>query len=260
MLRKTLVTMLMAGLIALQPITALAAPKSMPNGDTFDAEYYAANNPDVVKAFGTNERLLYRHYILYGEDEGRLPCAPGTPATLQNITFDAKYYAAANPDLAAIYGSDEKQLYVHYILCGQNEGRKAKAPDYQIVLTADNTDDSASNCVEAINRAREALGEAGLVEITSLDEAANIRANEIVYCFSHTRPNGSTGCALAQQVCCAITAGENLAYGYNSNEVVKAWLNSPTHRAIALDPSFTKTGVGHIIKNGNEYWVQLFAQ
>lgn len=260
MLRKTLFTMFMAGLVALQPMTALAAPKSMPNGDTFDAEYYAANNPDVVKAFGTNEKLLYRHYILYGEDEGRLPCAPSTPAALQNITFDAEYYVAANPDLAAIYGSNEKQLYVHYILYGRDEGRAAKAPDLQIMLTADDTDDNARNCVEAINRAREALGEAGLVEIASLDEAANIRANEIVYCFSHTRPNGSTGCALALQMCRTVTAGENLAYGYDDNGVVKSWLNSPTHRAIALDPSFTKTGIGHVIKNGNEYWVQLFAQ
>lgn len=56
-------------------ITAFAAPKTMPDGQTFDAEYYAQQNPDVVKALGTKEADLYKHYVEHGKAEGRLPYA-----------------------------------------------------------------------------------------------------------------------------------------------------------------------------------------
>ncbi|MCR4991045.1 MAG: SGNH/GDSL hydrolase family protein [Lachnospiraceae bacterium] len=57
-------------------ITSLAAPVVMPDGSFFDAEYYAANNPDVVAAYGSdNADFMYEHYITYGKKEGRLPYA-----------------------------------------------------------------------------------------------------------------------------------------------------------------------------------------
>ena len=57
-------------------ITSFAAPKQMPDGGIFDAEYYAAANPDVVAVLGTDEALLYQHYLICGKAEGRLPYAP----------------------------------------------------------------------------------------------------------------------------------------------------------------------------------------
>lgn len=63
----------------------------MPDGTVFDAEYYAQNNPDVVRAFGNNQNLLYQHYVAYGKAEGRLASAGGVgvaPATnKQGITL-----------------------------------------------------------------------------------------------------------------------------------------------------------------------------
>lgn len=50
---------------------AFAQEKTMPDGTVFDAEYYAQSNPDVVAALGTDENLLYQHYVLYGKNEGR---------------------------------------------------------------------------------------------------------------------------------------------------------------------------------------------
>lgn len=38
---------------------------------SFDAAYYAANNPDVVKAIGNNPTVLYNHYVNHGKAEGR---------------------------------------------------------------------------------------------------------------------------------------------------------------------------------------------
>lgn len=50
-----------------------AAPKQMPDGAVFDGEFYAAMYPDVVAVFGTDEAMLYNHYLLCGICEGRLP-------------------------------------------------------------------------------------------------------------------------------------------------------------------------------------------
>ena len=62
-------------------MTALAAPKTMSDGGTFDPEYYAQQNPDVVAALGTDENVLYQHYLNNGRAEGRLPYAAGTAST-----------------------------------------------------------------------------------------------------------------------------------------------------------------------------------
>lgn len=56
--------------------TALAAPRQMADGNIFDAEYYAAAYPDVAAVFGNDANMLYMHYVLCGQAEGRLPYAP----------------------------------------------------------------------------------------------------------------------------------------------------------------------------------------
>ena len=42
--------------------------------------------------------------------------------------FDAAYYASSNPDVKAIFGTDEQTLYMHYKMFGKNEGRLPVAP------------------------------------------------------------------------------------------------------------------------------------
>lgn len=54
---------------------SVTGPKQMADGGLFDAAYYAATYPDVVAAFGTDEAMLYNHYVLCGKAEGRLPYA-----------------------------------------------------------------------------------------------------------------------------------------------------------------------------------------
>ncbi len=49
-------------------------------GILFDADYYAANNQDVVAVLGTaDENLLLEHYISSGSLEGRKPYDPNDP-------------------------------------------------------------------------------------------------------------------------------------------------------------------------------------
>lgn len=56
------------------------------------------------------------------------------------------------------------------------------------------------------------------------------------------------------------TVGENIAAGYRSAaSVVRAWLNSPGHRANILNPDFTRIGLGLAAgAGGTRYWVQDF--
>ena len=54
--------------------------------------------------------------------------------------------------------------------------------------------------------------------------------------------------------------GENVATGQTSPEqVVREWMNSPTHRRNIMDPDFRSMGVGYVTAaNGRSYWAQEF--
>lgn len=60
-----------------------AAPQKMPDGNYFDAEYYAQNNPDVVAVLGNDVNTLYNHYVGAGKAEGRLPYNPSVEIQIE---------------------------------------------------------------------------------------------------------------------------------------------------------------------------------
>lgn len=135
-MKKLLATFTLIGAVVASPLTALAAPQTMPDGTVFDAEYYAQNNPDVVAVLGTDAGVLYQHYVMFGKNEGRLPYAQSSAATNTNGTtmalpdgtvFDPVYYAQNNPDVVAVLGTDANLLAQHYIQFGKAEGRKPSA-------------------------------------------------------------------------------------------------------------------------------------
>lgn len=66
-------------------LSANASPVIMPDGYLFDPEYYAANNPDVVAAFGDSTEALYRHFQEYGASEGRLPWDPYAQIDISSV-------------------------------------------------------------------------------------------------------------------------------------------------------------------------------
>lgn len=69
-------------------MNVMAAPKTMANGLIFDTEYYAKKNPDVVTALGSEEKVLFNHYMNYGNKEGRL-AYEGDKGQVIPITFMA---------------------------------------------------------------------------------------------------------------------------------------------------------------------------
>lgn len=87
-----------------------------------------------------------------------------------------------------------------------------------------------------------------LTENPLLAEAANLKAKDMAEkgYFSHTGPDGALPWKWLKDVGYNYEyAGENLAVHFtDSDEVVEAWMDSPTHRANILKENFTEIGVG----------------
>lgn len=79
----------------------------------FNAKEYAAMYPDVYKAYGNNEKLLWKHFITYGIYEGR--------SVNENLNILA--YSSAYPDLQMAFENDLMAYYKHYLRFGSKEKR-----------------------------------------------------------------------------------------------------------------------------------------
>lgn len=116
----------------------------------------------------------------------------------------------------------------------------------------------ATRVVYLLNQHRLANNVPALAEESVIKSAANLRAYELVYSFSHTRPNGTT-CFTA----CDSAYGENIAYGYGTPEaVMEAWTNSTGHNENMLESRYETIGIGVFAEattyGYRYYWVQLF--
>lgn len=118
----------------------------------------------------------------------------------------------------------------------------------------------AEEVLRLVNVERSKAGLSPLTTNTTLEAAADKRAQETAVSFSHTRPNGSKFSTVLQEYGISYrTAGENIAYGQRTpQDVVNAWMNSPGHRANILNSNFNKIGIGVYQSNGVIYWSQLF--
>ena len=125
---------------------------------------------------------------------------------------------------------------------------------------------SASSSAAAVNAAQAAFNlvnqqraSAGLSTLTWSDPlavAAMVRASELPQLFSHTRPDGSDWWTVNSD----IMYGENLAqYYYTADDVVAAWVASPTHNENLMEPSFRTMGIAvYESPEGKWYWAQEF--
>ncbi len=118
--------------------------------------------------------------------------------------------------------------------------------------------DYISGVIALVNQERAKEGLDALETNGAIAEAAQIRADELLTLFSHTRPDGrSCFTVLAEVGISYRAAGENIAMGYFTPEsVVEGWMNSPGHRANILNGGFTTIGVGY--NSSKRCWVQLF--
>jgi hypothetical protein len=101
--------------------------------------------------------------------------------------------------------------------------------------------------VERINQDRTALGMRLLVVSPLLEEAALLKAQDMIAhgYFAHTSPQGVSPWYWFDQVGYTFTyAGENLAVQYvDTDALYGAWLDTPTHQANIRNPHFTEIGI-----------------
>ena len=113
----------------------------------------------------------------------------------------------------------------------------------------------AKEIYEETNKERISAGLPELVWSDELAEAADIRAEEIIDCFSHVRPDGTKCYALGERI-----HGENIARGPHASgaEFVQHWMDSPGHRENILRKEFTMMGVGTRYTEMGDTGVQIF--
>lgn len=188
------------------------------------------------------------------------PDTPSTPDTDTPDTPDTPDVDAPDtpdePDIETPDTPDEPDIETPDLPANPDVPDTPDAPDSG-TATADSY---VTEVVRLVNAERAKAGLSALRMDTTVNAAAQVRAQEIVQSFSHTRPNG-TKCftALAQAGVSYRGAGENIAYGQSSAAaVVNAWMNSEGHRANILNASFTTIGVGHTVVGGTHYWSQFF--
>jgi hypothetical protein len=107
---------------------------------------------------------------------------------------------------------------------------------------------SVSSLLQETNIQRGQNGRAALSLNNQLNQAAQVKANDMATrnYWSHTTPDGKQPWQFISSAGYTyVTAGENLAYGFDSSSAaVAGWMNSPEHRANILDTSFQDVGFG----------------
>lgn len=102
--------------------------------------------------------------------------------------------------------------------------------------------------VDLTNDERKALAAPPLYRNSVLDQAATLKAEHMVkgQYFAHNSPEGITPWHWFREVGYVYAhAGENLAvYFSDSDEVVQAWMNSPSHRANIVNSNYQEIGIG----------------
>nr|WP_308623896.1 hypothetical protein [uncultured Eisenbergiella sp.] len=108
--RKYLLLTTAIMVLGLGSITVNAQPKTMPDGNVFDAEFYASTYADVKAAFGTDEKKLYQHYLDFGAAEGRMAVASEQPPVSASTVYAPGSVDLTQSGLAGQAASINQQL------------------------------------------------------------------------------------------------------------------------------------------------------
>ena len=163
-------------------------------------------------------KWLHR-FLVPSEQNGFKPNSLEQTAAAIMLLLVVLTFAVANVQSLALISSD---WFISSIL-----------PGTLIELTNENRGDNALSV---------------LTENSALDDAAQLKADDMAKgsYFAHTSPDGVTPWHWFEDAGYTYAyAGENLAVHFtDSDDVVKAWMNSPGHRANILGSHYTQIGIG----------------
>lgn len=189
--------------------------------------YWQTSNPGVIKGFYNAART----WLGYSSDTCRYPLIVGTGTT----TITAGTYDGSRNDKITV------------------------------TVIAPPVEQWKRDVLALVNQERAKNGLSALAWGTTCENAAAVRAREIMTSYSHTRPDGSAFDTACPVPATGGKAGENLNAGnaaVSPETVVVSWMASPDHRANILDPDFKYVSVGFIFDPNSSYktyWSQFFS-
>ena len=192
--------------------------------------YWQTSNTSVISGFFSGART----WLGYSDDTCRFPIIVGTGTT----TITAGTYDGTRRDSIEVTVEEIPKIKWEYEI------------------------------LSLVNQERVRNGLPKLTWGDTCTNAAEIRAEELVQLYSHTRPDGSswsTACDNPNGNSGGSLEGENLAAGslaVSPETTVAAWMNSEKHRENILNPDYTKLAVGFYFDPNSQYkthWSQYFS-
>lgn len=140
----------------------------------------------------------------------------------------------------------------------------ARAADYPYGTDEESLKFMAKRVIVLVNEARAEAGLEPLYMVPYLCDKAMERSREIIFDFSHIRPDSDENFAsiLDYSLVPYSRAGENIAAGSPTpEETFEQWRNSPDHWKAIVNPNYTHIGVGVAYDENSTYkwyWEQFF--
>ncbi len=188
--------------------------------------YWQTSDPSVIRGFANTARTWLGY----------------SPAT-------CRYPVIANPGTTTI-------------TAGTYDG--ARYDKLTVTVIAPPVEQWKRDVLALVNQERAKNGVAALSWGTTCESAANLRAQEIMTSYSHSRPDGSSWSTTCPIPASGGKSGENLNAGnaaVSPETVVASWMNSPEHRQNILDPDFKYVAIGFVFDPNSPhktYWSQYF--
>ncbi len=134
-------------------------------------------------------------------------------------------------------------------------------------VTVDNTKNEAMVSAENADRRNADPNLADFAHDSSLDKIATERAKDIALFYSHLRPDNTDGKLITvngESNGAQSYLAENIWSGGNDfQSVLSSWKNAGSveganNRSNLLSSTYTHVGIGHVVYNDQDYWVQVF--
>jgi len=242
--------------IAAPAKTALADNKTPDYSLIFDYNYYYDKYPDLHSTCGKNPFKLFQHFLTNGMREGRQG----------NEDFNVYNYAANNLDLIVRYGTADLSLYyMEYITEGYEDGRNCLHP-YDPEDDDDEDEKKLSDAAlngyvesmtTSLNQVRTSSDLDRFAVSSSLKNAANARAKELVTLYSHNRPNGQSYTSALNQYGVTYTNSYEIISNDQSavGTLLGYWLGDSGMGPVLTSKEYKYIGIGCASDDkGNRYW------